>query len=87
MRGTSRGSLRTRTTSPASTATSVPAPNATLSDEALFMTGGYYLVDGGYTAVCRSAVAELFDLAIERRLANPELLGGLTPIAAHGSKH
>ncbi len=35
----------------------------------------------------RSAVAELFDLAIERRLANPELLGGLTPIAAHGSKH
>ena len=27
MRGTSRGSLRTRTTSPASTATSVPAPN------------------------------------------------------------
>lgn len=29
MRGTSRGSLRTRTTSPASTATSVPAPIAT----------------------------------------------------------
>ena len=34
-----------------------------------------------------STVAELFDLAIERRFANPELLRGLAAIAAHGSKH
>jgi VIT1/CCC1 family predicted Fe2+/Mn2+ transporter len=34
-----------------------------------------------------STVAELFDLAIEGGLANPEFLGGLTPIAAHGTEH
>ena len=34
-----------------------------------------------------STVAELFDLAIERRFANLELLGGMTAIAAYGAKH
>ena len=34
----------------------------------------------------RSTFAELFDLAIEGRFANPELLGSLTAIAAHGTE-